>query len=436
MLSVLVSSGHGQFVVVSVQVLAVHLENMQNVTFKYSERLEDIANNPAVKRTTLTEWLRSNQIHNGQRSMHLRYVHCVSKYIWDASGKCWIPRTLNRTPAIVLNSSTRSYSLCNFGLPMPRSEFNSVLNNRLLMEEKNYNTERLADEHELLKNALHIEQLAIYESVIQAVAQNKQILLFVYGHGGTRKTYLWTTIICALRSTGKVVLAVAASGIASLLLPSGRTAHSRFKIPLNLTDDSVYPVKPKASKSEVITSSLPRSHLWKNFTLRTLTENMRLYKPNLNESKKADIAWFSSWLLDIGDGKSGVPVTKDEPDTKKIEIPQRFLLPSVQESLQTLIQFIYDEEILANPTITRFSDKAIICSKNKTSDYINNIVLAMSQGPTHTYLSSDSILTHANSQVDREALYPVEYLNILSFNGLPPSHLDLKISAPIILLRK
>jgi hypothetical protein len=34
------------------------------------------------------------------------------------------------------------------------------------------------------------------------------------------------------------VLAVASSGIASLLLPGGRTAHSRFKIPIDLHDES------------------------------------------------------------------------------------------------------------------------------------------------------------------------------------------------------
>ncbi|GKG46346.1 DNA helicase, partial [Tanacetum coccineum] len=50
----------------------------------------------------------------------------------------------------------------------------------------------------------------------------------MYGYGGTRKTYLWSTIISRIRLTGKVSLSVASSGIASLLLPGGRTSHSRF----------------------------------------------------------------------------------------------------------------------------------------------------------------------------------------------------------------
>ncbi|GJZ75865.1 retrotransposon protein, putative, ty1-copia subclass [Tanacetum coccineum] len=53
------------------------------------------------------------------------------------------------------------------------------------------------------------------------------------------KTFLWKTIIYSLRSKGNTVLAVASSGNASLLLPAGRTAHSRFKIPLDPTDTTM-----------------------------------------------------------------------------------------------------------------------------------------------------------------------------------------------------
>lgn len=54
----------------------------------------------------------------------------------------------------------------------------------------------------------------------------------MHGYGGTGKTFMWTTLAAALRSRSKIVLTVASSGIASLLLPGGRTAHSKFKIPV------------------------------------------------------------------------------------------------------------------------------------------------------------------------------------------------------------
>ncbi|XP_026377019.1 uncharacterized protein LOC113271382 [Papaver somniferum] len=64
-------------------------------------------------------------------------------------------------------------------------------------------------------------------------------MFFVYGSGGTGKTFLWTAILAKLRSQKRFVLEVASSGIASLLLPGGRTAHSRFKIPLTPDETSI-----------------------------------------------------------------------------------------------------------------------------------------------------------------------------------------------------
>ncbi|GKA77541.1 hypothetical protein Tco_0784002 [Tanacetum coccineum] len=73
-----------------------------------------------------------------------------------------------------------------------------------------------------------------------------------YGCGGTGKTYLWRTIISRIRLTGKVVLSVASSGIASLLLPGGRTSHSRFRIPIDLDKDLCCAIDVTSDLSELI----------------------------------------------------------------------------------------------------------------------------------------------------------------------------------------
>ena len=74
----------------------------------------------------------------------------------------------------------------------------------------------------------------------------------MYGSGGTGKTYLWKTIIATLRSKGKIVLAIASSGIASLLLPGERTSHSKFKIPIKLDGDSSCNIKQGSQLVELI----------------------------------------------------------------------------------------------------------------------------------------------------------------------------------------
>jgi molybdopterin-guanine dinucleotide biosynthesis protein len=63
-------------------------------------------------------------------------------------------------------------------------------------------------------------------------------LFFVYGSGGTGKTFVWTMLLSCLQGQGKIVLTIASSGIASLLLLGGNTTHSRFKISINLHNES------------------------------------------------------------------------------------------------------------------------------------------------------------------------------------------------------
>jgi ATP-dependent DNA helicase PIF1 len=64
---------------------------------------------------------------------------------------------------------------------------------------------------------------------------------YVDGLGGCGKTFLYNTVLAYVRSRtagNQVAIPVASSGIAALLLAGGRTAHSRFKIPIKLNETS------------------------------------------------------------------------------------------------------------------------------------------------------------------------------------------------------
>ncbi|XP_022722232.1 ATP-dependent DNA helicase PIF4-like [Durio zibethinus] len=115
-------------------------------------------------------------------------------------------------------------------LPFPDISLINMCRNTLIMDELRYDRESLKNEHLSLYSGLNIEQKVVYTAILEAVYSDYGRFFFVYGSGGTGKTYLWRTVIARLRSEGKIVLAVASSGIAALLLPGGRTAHSRFKL--------------------------------------------------------------------------------------------------------------------------------------------------------------------------------------------------------------
>jgi len=78
----------------------------------------------------------------------------------------------------------------------------------------------------------------VYDDIMNAILSKDGGFFFLYGYGGTGKTFMWKTLSTAIRSKGMIVLNVASSGIASLLLPGGKTAHSSFCIPLLINDES------------------------------------------------------------------------------------------------------------------------------------------------------------------------------------------------------
>ncbi|XP_010474067.1 PREDICTED: uncharacterized protein LOC104753521 [Camelina sativa] len=61
-------------------------------------------------------------------------------------------------------------------------------------------------------------------------------MFFVHVFGGTGKTFLWSILGADIRSRGDIVLNVASSCIAALLMEGGRTTHSRFSIPIHVNE--------------------------------------------------------------------------------------------------------------------------------------------------------------------------------------------------------
>ncbi|GKA11320.1 AT-hook motif-containing protein [Tanacetum coccineum] len=137
----------------------------------------------------------------------------------------------------LLNTNGRALSEF-IDMPQPNPALLTSVDNRLLREARAFDMNKSRIQHQELYPQLNPEQRLIYEEVVDSVHNKKGQFHFVYRPGGTRKTFLYKIIISRLRSELKIVLAVASSGIASLLLPGGRTAHSKFVIPLELLENS------------------------------------------------------------------------------------------------------------------------------------------------------------------------------------------------------
>ena len=124
--------------------------------------------------------------------------------------------------------------------------------NNLIIEETSYDTQEMAELHKSLISSCTDEQLDIYNTIMKSVENDEGRLFFVHGSGGCGKTFLWKTLISKVRSESKIVLPVASSGIAATLMPGGRTAHSRFKIPIVLDEYSMCNISQQSDIAKLI----------------------------------------------------------------------------------------------------------------------------------------------------------------------------------------
>ncbi|XP_075707181.1 LOW QUALITY PROTEIN: uncharacterized protein LOC142741727 [Rhinoderma darwinii] len=81
------------------------------------------------------------------------------------------------------------------------------------------------------------DQTTAYNQILDTVVKNTGGIVFLDAPGGTGNTFVINLLLAKIRQQSTIALAVASSGIAATLIDGGRTAHSAFKLPLNLTRD-------------------------------------------------------------------------------------------------------------------------------------------------------------------------------------------------------
>ncbi|XP_021992205.1 uncharacterized protein LOC110889021 [Helianthus annuus] len=254
---------------------------------------------------------------------------------------------------------TNGSTVRNFDdMPSVPDNYVSSSNNLLIMKELSYDRLALQREHDRYLKCLTAEQERIYKIVMEAIEK---------GDGG------------------EVVLNVGSSGISSILLDGGRTAYSRFVIPININENSICSIEPNTELGDlikratlIIWDEAPMTHkhcfkaldrtmrdiscssqpnmqskpfggkvilfggdfrqilsvipkgtrtiivnasLNSSYKVLKLTENMRL-RVGCQEADLKEIKEFGEWILKLGDGLLG-----EENDGEiDIEIPDDLLI--------------------------------------------------------------------------------------------------------------
>ncbi|XP_055542911.1 uncharacterized protein LOC129728491 [Wyeomyia smithii] len=144
-------------------------------------------------------------------------------------------------------------SLDKLGMAAPNRAMHDALN-RELEREREYDIDALNQEVRTKIPLLTNQQKDVYDTLLKAVDEGNEGIYFIDAPGGTGKTFLISLLLDSVRSRSEVAVAVASSGIAATLLGGGRTAHSAFKLPLNLqlTDEPTCNISKNSVMAKVL----------------------------------------------------------------------------------------------------------------------------------------------------------------------------------------
>ena len=108
-------------------------------------------------------------------------------------------------------------------------------------------------------------------------------------------------------------MAVASSGIAALLLPEGRTAHSRFKIPFKLTANSICNLNLQSEEAKLIQKAdliiWDECLMLHRFGFEALDRSMLDIRSQI-DSKYANVTFVNKIVVFGGDFRQILPVIK------------------------------------------------------------------------------------------------------------------------------
>ncbi|XP_057744772.1 uncharacterized protein LOC130962595 [Arachis stenosperma] len=374
-----------------------------------------------------------------------------------------------------------------------------IMQNKLILDELSYDRVFLAEQHSQYLAQMTSEQKTVYDKIIAAVNSNSGGVFFLYGYGGTGKTFIWKTLSAAIRSKGEIVLTVASSGIASLLLPGGRTAHSRFAIPLTPDEYSTCNIKQGSPLAELISETKliiwDEAPMMNKFCFEALDRTMRDLLRSTNDSSlslpfggktvvfggdfrqilpvitkgsRQDIVnasinssylWHECQILSLTQNmrlrtSTGIHNSEElksfatwilnvgdgrlgqlEDGCGLVDIPQELLLTDFNDPIQAIVEAIYTDYLKDYSNIQHLQGRAILAPTISVVEEVNDYMLSLNNNEMKRYLSSDSPCFKEGDNDTLASIHTPEFLASIKSPGLPNHELCFKEGCPVMLIR-
>ncbi|KAH1242197.1 hypothetical protein GmHk_07G019583 [Glycine max] len=296
--------------------------------------------------------------------------------------------------------SLKSFS----AIPYPIGHAPEHIGNKLIHEELDYNKETLQMDFNSYYSSLTNEQNDIFLKIMNVVETQCGGVFFLYGYGGD------------------IVLTVASSGIASLLLSGGRTVHSKFVIPVPATASSTCNIHQGSDLAKLL--KVTKLIIWdeapvcNKFCFEALDKSL---KDIIRDTNSNHLPFSGKVVVFGGDFHHILSVV---PKGSRFDIVHATINSSY---LWNHCQFYNNPEYLQS--------RAILASTIEVIDKVNEYVMSLIPGDEIEYYSANSInKSDALQNPTFETVTP-EFLNSLNTSGIPNHEMKLKVGTPIMLLR-
>ncbi|XP_024965084.1 ATP-dependent DNA helicase PIF4-like [Cynara cardunculus var. scolymus] len=141
-------------------------------------------------------------------------------------------------------------SLDDFDLPMVGA--NANFQSKEFREVQEEGSIVVEEEHLRTRDSLNFDKKYAYDETMRHVDDDCPRVFFIDGPGGTGKTFLYKALFANIHSHGLIALPTASSGVAANNMLGGGTTHSRFRIPLNLDNNSMCNIKKQSGAAQLI----------------------------------------------------------------------------------------------------------------------------------------------------------------------------------------
>ncbi|KAL1316722.1 hypothetical protein AAHE18_15G085900 [Arachis hypogaea] len=454
----------------SVERLSFHFPDQQPVVFTDNDSLVEAVTKATVKESMFLGWFAANKTNAEARK--LTYNEFPRKFVWKSSLRAWEPRkshqVIGRMIFIPLSSGELYYLRLLLNIIKGPTTYADIrtYNGAIYssFQDACYARGLLDDDKEYIDD---IEEASHWGS---GHYLRRLFATLLWSNSMVQSEVVWEKIAILLSDGilhdhrvmfGLHVLTIASSGIASLLLSGGRTAHYKFAITLTPDEFSTCNIKQGSSLAELIV--IAKLIIWDEAPMmskfcfealdKTLKDLMRFKDDHnqhlpfggktivfggdfrqilrvipkgtrqdiVNASLNSSYLWQHCEVLKLTVNMRLQSITTDDQveglkqfvdwilqvgnrlsdrssdGCNSINILPEFLITNYSDSIKAIMEAIYSDHIGDMCNESNLKGRAILAPTVNAVDEVNDYMTAMNSNECKTYVSSKKCLSEGGS---------------------------------------